>query len=234
MSEFDAVLRDALRARLLRRMGHAVQHDLKLPVQGLYWCLDLALRGVATLSEGETARTQVEKAMATARKELARLEHTSRTLLADAGILEDEETRFDLAALTQDLTRHFATEAAVRKVQFVASLPLEPVPVRGPRSEIGQAVLACVVAAFDRVPAGGRVEVGVRVDGNSAVVDVYDESPAKEAVAASAGEYSLASIALRIARQSVESRGGEILSEERGHARHRATSMRLPLDSGPV
>ena len=234
MSELDAVLRDALRARLLRRMGHAVQHELKSPVQGLYHCLDVALQGVAALPEGETARRQVEKAVAIARKELARLERSSRILLTDAGILEDEEALFDLAELTRELTRHFATETAMHKVQLVVSLPAEPVRVRGSRGEIGQIILACIVAALDRVGAGGCVEVGVRIDGGRAEVDVLDDAPPDAAAAGSESEYTLASIALRIARQCVEARGGEFVTEERGPARRRATRVRLPLDGEPV
>lgn len=230
MSELDAVLRDALRARLLRRMGHAVQHELNSPVQGLYLCLDVALLGVAALPEGEIARTQVEKAVAIARKELARLERSSRSLLANAGILEDEDALFDLAELTRELTRHFATEAAMRKVRLVVSLPAEPLRVRGPRGEIGQAVLACIVAALDQVNGGGCVEVEVRIDGDRAVVDVLDDPPTDGAAAGSADEFTLASIAHRIARQCVESRGGEFVTEERGPARRRATCVRLPLD----
>ena len=43
MTDMEAIYRDALTTRLLRRMSHALQHDLKSPVQGIYWSLELAL-----------------------------------------------------------------------------------------------------------------------------------------------------------------------------------------------
>ena len=64
----DELLRDALRSRLLKRMGPAVQHDLKSPVQGLYWSLELAMKGVAHSGCDEKSRSQVEKAVSMARK----------------------------------------------------------------------------------------------------------------------------------------------------------------------
>ena len=86
------------------------------------------------------------------------------------------------------------------------------------------------MAALDRVGAGGCVEVGVRSDGGRAEGDVLDDAPPDAAAAGSESEYTLASIALRIARQCVEARGGEFVTEERGPARRRATRVRLPLD----
>ncbi len=218
MNDLDAIYRDALRARLLRRIGDAVQHDLKSPVQGLSWCLDLAGRGVSDLDPGDPRRQQVEKALAMARKELGRMERNARALLADAGILEDEEARFDLAELTRELTRHFTTEAAMREVALVLSVPEQPVYVRGRRGEIGQALLACIVPALDAVASGGRTEVSVRIEGDRAVIEVADGGPAIE-TGDDSGD-TLASLGLYIARQSVESRGGEFSSR----------CVRLPLE----
>ena len=46
MSDLEAIYRDALTTRLLRRMSHALEHDLKSPVQGIYWSLELALKDI--------------------------------------------------------------------------------------------------------------------------------------------------------------------------------------------
>jgi signal transduction histidine kinase len=224
LNDLDAVFRDALRARLLRRMGEAVQHDLKSPVQGLHWCLDLATRGLAGMEASDPARLQVEKALAMARKELARIERNGRALLCDIGILEDEEPRFDLAELARDLTRHFATEAAMRNAHLAVSVPEAPVFVRGPRGEIQQALLTCIVTALDALPAGGRTAVVVRVEGDLAVVEVADETPGSAAPGDEGNGYSLATLGLRIARQNLEARGGALRSEAR------AKCVTLPLD----
>jgi hypothetical protein len=44
-----------------------------------------------------------------------------------------------------------------------------------------------------------------------------------------ADEYSLTSMGLRFARESVEARGGQFILEENSSAQERATRVRLPL-----
>jgi signal transduction histidine kinase len=230
LNDLDAVFSDALRARLLRRMGDAVQHDLKSPVQGLQWCLDLASGSVSALDPSDPSRQQVEKALAMARKELARIERNGRALLCDIGILEDEEARFDLAELARELARHFATEAAIRNAHLALSVPEDPVVVRGPRGEIRRAILTCIVTALDALPTGGRAAVAVRVEGDLAVVEVaVDGTPGSAARGDEGNGYSLANLGLRIARQNLEARGGALRSESRGPQSGRATCVMLPL-----
>lgn len=230
MSDFDAVLHDAFRTRLMRRMGHAVRHDLRSPMQGMSLCLDLVQKSVDALAAGDPARVAIEKAVAMARRELVRMEHTTRGLLCDAGILEDGATRFDLAQLTREVAHHFVTEAAMRGVELALSVPPEPVYVSGRRAEISRALLVCIVDALDSVPDGGRTEIALRANGERAAVEVLVATPGAGPRPQDADEYSFASMGLRIAREWVEARGGEFISEERGPARHRATGVRLPLD----
>src|SRR6187455_2872382 len=47
VSDLEGIYRDAVTTRLMRRMGHALEHDLKSPVQGIYWALELALKSVS-------------------------------------------------------------------------------------------------------------------------------------------------------------------------------------------
>jgi len=220
----DDLLRDALRSRLLKRMGPAVQHDLKSPVQGLYWSLELAMKGVAHAGCDEKSRSQVEKAVSMARKELARLERTSRGLLLDAGVMEDEASRFDLADLTREVTRHFVTEAAMREVQLTVTVPATPVFVHAPRSEISQALLACIVRSLDAVPARGVVEVTLHEEKDSAWVEVSDNAPQVEEP-----EESLGAMGLKVARETLESRGGGLKSACDEKTSRRSVCLRLPV-----
>ena len=225
MNDMEAIYRDALTTRLLRRMSHALQHDLKSPVQGIYWSLELALKGVAPCDE--KARAQVEKAIGMARKELARLERTAHALLVDAGVVDDEEARFDVVDLIRETMRHFVTESAMREVQLTVSAPDEPVYVQGPRAEIAQALLACVVGALDTLPAGGQAEIAVRVEGGEVVVEVLDTGPDP---APDPAEYSLGALGLRMARQTVEARGGNLCSGRNAESKRRSTCVRLPVN----
>jgi signal transduction histidine kinase len=223
------LLHDAFRARLMRRMGHAVQHDLRSPVQGLSMCLDLVQKSIAGMAAGDPARVAIEKAVSMARRELERMEQTSRDLLTDAGILEEEATRFDLAQLTRDVAHHFRTEAAMRGVELVLDMPAQPVHVNGSRSEIGRAILVCIVDALDTVPDGGRAEVEVRGDGGHASVVARGGVAGNGERVRGEKEASFASMGLEVVRECVVRLGGEFVREDSPGAR-RATVMRLPLE----
>ena len=220
MTDRDALLDDAFRARFMRRMGHAIQHDLRSPLQGLGLCIDLVQRSVQPLAAHDPARVSIEKAVGMARRELERLERTARRLMSDAGILEEEVTRFDLVQLVREAAHHFVIETAMRGVQFVVTLPDGPVHVSGPRAEIGRTLLVCIVDAVDTVPDAGRIEVTLRSDGDHAAVEVLGamagEAPAGDA-------QSFAAMGLRYARACVEAREGQFIS---GNG---STSLRFPL-----
>lgn len=229
MSDLDAVLDDAFRVRFMRRMGNAVQHDLRSPLQGLGFCLDLVQKSAQALPTGDPARASIEKAVATARRELERMERTALGLMADAGIVQDEISRFDLARLTREVAHHFVTETAMRGVQFVVSAPQEPVFVSGPRAEIGRAIMVCIVDAVDSVPDAGRIEVTVRADGERAAVEVLGTAALDAPAAKGTDAHSFAAMGIRYARSCVEAHGGEFISEDRDLSRHRATGLRFPL-----
>ncbi|QJR13968.1 sensor histidine kinase [Usitatibacter palustris] len=230
MSELEAVLRDALRVRLLRRMGHAIQHDLKAPVQGISWSLDLAQRAASKPEVDDATREQINKAVAMARRELARLERNARGLLADIGVIDEEHEAFDLGELVSELARHFVTEAAMRELQLVIAVPDSPVPVQGPRTDVAQAILVCLVNALDALPSGGRAELIVRFDGDEATVEILDDAP----TGAAATEYSLSVLGTRIAHKALGACGGRLHIEERARPWRRSTCVRLPLASAPL
>ena len=208
-------------------MGHAVQHDFRSPIQGIQWSLDLALKGMEQSGCDEKARAQVEKAVGMARKELARLERTSRTLLIEAGVVDEDMEDFDLVELTRDAARHFVTEAAMREVQLTVTAPSEAIGVRGPRAEIAQAMLACLVRSLDAVPSGGTAEILMRRDGNEVLVEILDSGSGEPP--SDGDEYSIAALGMRMARETVEARGGQIHSGQHAETRRRSTCIRLPL-----
>jgi signal transduction histidine kinase len=230
MSDLDAIYRDALTTRLLRRMSHALQHDLKSPVQGIYWSLELALKGVSGDNVDPKAKAQIEKAVTMARKELARLERTSRSFLADAGISEEDESRFDIADLAKETVRHFVTDAAIRNVRLTVDVPPDAIYVRAPRAEIAQAVLTCVLHSLDSVPDGGLAEVFVRTENGQVMVEVCDDATEP---AGAGDEFSLGTLGMRIAKSFVEARGGELCMRPAANGKRRMTCVRLPVDANP-
>lgn len=222
----EALYRDAMTTRLLRRMSHALQHDLKSPVQGIYWSLELALKGVSSDSVDEKTRAQVEKAVTMARKELARLERTSKNFLADAGIADEGETRFDIAELAKETVRHFVTDAAMRNVRLTVEAP-DPVYVFAPRAQAAQAVLTCVLHSLDAVPPGGLAEVFVRREDGFVSIECVDDAGGEPP---DADRFGLGTLGMRIARDFVESRGGQFRTTPAAGGRRRTTCVKLPVD----
>jgi len=206
MSDIEGVYRDAMTTRLMRRMGHALEHDLKSPVQGIYWALELALKSVSGAGADDKVRAQVEKAVLMARKELTRLERTSRAFLTDSGISDHEgDVRIDLTV----------------------DVPTEPVYVLGPRAGVAQAVLTCVLHSLDSVPDGGAAEVVLRSNGTHATIEIADDA------SQSAGHddpFGLSVLGMRIARHFVETQGGEMKSKPAPEGGRRMTCLCLPID----
>ena len=229
MTGLDALLDDAFRVRFMRRMGNAMQHDLRSPLQGLGLCLDLVQKSAQALPAGDAGRASIERGVAMARRELERMEHTALGLMADAGIVQDDISRFDLGSLTREVAHHFVTETAMRSVQFVVSAPQEPVFVSGPRAEIGRAIVVCIIDAVDSVPDAGRIEVTVRADGDHAAVEVLGPAASDDSAAKDADAHSFAALGIRYARSCARAHGGEYISEARDFARQRATGLRFPL-----
>jgi len=228
MSDIEGVYRDAMTTRLMRRMGHALEHDLKSPVQGIYWALELALKSVSGAGADDKVRAQVEKAVLMARKELTRLERTSRAFLTDSGISDHEgDVRIDLTDLARETVRHFVTDAAIRNVRLTVDVPTEPVYVLGPRAGVAQAVLTCVLHSLDSVPDGGAAEVVLRSNGTHATIEIADDA------SQSAGHddpFGLSVLGMRIARHFVETQGGEMKSKPAPEGGRRMTCLCLPID----
>ncbi len=61
------------------------------------------------------------------------------------------------------------------------ALPREPVWVSGDRAQLEQLVLNLVVNARDAMPSGGTLRLGLRVDGDAAVLDVADDGVGMDA-----------------------------------------------------
>lgn len=231
MSDLESVYRDAITTRLLRRMGHALQHDLKSPIQGIHWALELALKSVSGPGADEKARAQVEKAVTMAKKELLRLERTSRAFLTDSGITEDTEDRFDFCECVRETVRHFVTDAAMRNVRLTVEVPTVPVYVQGPRAGVSQAVLTCVLHALDSVPDGGLADVVMRVEGEEAVVEIGDD--ATEGAGAD-DPFGIAVLGLRLAQASMESHGGVLKVRPYEGGKRRSMCMAVPLAKLPA
>jgi hypothetical protein len=164
MTDMEAIYRDALTTRL--HAPHEARAAARPQEPGAGHLLVARARAEGVSAEGtdEKTRAQVEKAVTMARKELARLERTSRTFLADAGIADEGEARFDIADLAKETVRHFVTDAAMRNVRLTVDVPPERSTCarRAPRSRRPCSPACCTRSTRCPRAASRRCSCGAR------------------------------------------------------------------------
>ncbi len=142
-------------------------HELRTPVSALLSRIEAAQDGVL---EDEAAN------LASMHAETLRLARLLDDLerLADAerpGLLVEKRV-VDLADVGRREADAFAQRFAAKEVGF--STELEPVPVRGDADRLGQVVSNLLSNALRYTEPGGRVDLSVRREGRSAVLEVVD------------------------------------------------------------
>jgi two-component system sensor histidine kinase CiaH len=109
---------------------------------------------------------------------MSRLVHDLLTVArSDRGELDLMTAPLDLAQLTADIVRRTMPLADARGSQLVFDAPGSLAMVDVDPDRIQQALLILLDNAVKFTPAGGRIEVSVHTEGNSAVVDVADTGP---------------------------------------------------------
>jgi len=154
----------------INRFSADASHELRTPLT----ILQLELEGIAHAHRlNPTLTDQIGSAL----EETDRMSHIVENLLAisrlDAGEVKMDKTRLDLgqlAASTADQMRLLADE---KQIQFRTNVA-ENIYVEGDRSRLQQVVVNLIANAIKYTPDGGEVEVSVRADGATAVLQVSD------------------------------------------------------------
>lgn len=154
----------------INRFSADASHELRTPLT----ILQLELEGIAQTHRLNPVLTdQIGSAL----EETDRMSHIVENLLAisrlDAGEVKMDKTRLDLghlAASTADQMRLLAEE---KRIQFRTNAA-ENVYVEGDRSRLQQVVVNLIANAIKYTPDAGEVEVSVRADGPTAVLQVSD------------------------------------------------------------
>jgi PAS domain S-box-containing protein len=213
-----------------------VSHELRTPLTSIRGYLELVL-------EDELPREQREYLEVVERNSHRLLRLVSDLLLLaqiDARKLTLELQPLDLsrvAAESVEAARPAAEANGIELTFAKAALPL----LHGDRARIAQVLDNLVSNAIKFTPAGGRVEVGSRIEGDAAVVAVEDsgigiatEEQAQlfkrfyRAASATKREIQGTGLGLSISRAIAEEHGGEItVSSEQGVGT--TFTLRLPL-----
>jgi heavy metal sensor kinase len=154
----------------INRFSADASHELRTPLT----ILQLELEGIA---QSHRLNPSLTDQIGSALEETHRMSHIVENLLAisrlDAGEVKMDKTRLDLgnlAASTAEQMRLLAEEKSI----FFRSNVATDIYVEGDRSRLQQVIVNLVANAIKYTQEGGEVEVSVRRDGGTAVLEVSD------------------------------------------------------------
>ncbi|MBI4771907.1 MAG: HAMP domain-containing protein [Chloroflexi bacterium] len=220
-----------------RQLIGDVAHELRTPLTAIKGSMEGLLDGVL-LAEAETYQ-QIYREADRLQRLVQDLQELSRV---EAGAYELHRRPLDpgalLAAAVARLGRQFAEKGVALETEVPAGLP----PAPADEDRIGQVLLNLTGNALQYTPAGGRVRLSVRRQGEALLFSVadtglgisaehlphlFDRFYRVDKSRSRAGGGS--GIGLTIARHLVESHGGGIRAESAGPGQGSTFSFTLPL-----
>jgi two-component system sensor histidine kinase ChvG len=150
---------------------------------------------------------------------------TSNASRLDSELVKEEEETFNLCKTLDNLSRHLRLEAAEKGIDFVASLPSEPVLIQGLEARLAQVFVNLITNAISFCGEGDAVRLWARKRDNRVLVVVEDTGPGipeqaltkifkrfySERPQNDFGNHS--GLGLAISKQIVEAHGGVIWAE---------------------
>ena len=157
----------------INRFSADASHELRTPLT----ILQLELEGMAQDHRRDAALVDQ---MGSALEETHRMSRIVESLFAisrlDAGEVKMDKTRLDLgdlAASTADEMRLLAEEKSIR-LRTHAAVSIQ---VEGDRTRLQQVIVNLIDNAIKYTQEGGKVEISVGQEGNTAVLEVSDNGP---------------------------------------------------------
>ena len=224
------VLNDVSERRALERMKSefvaVTSHELRTPLTSVIGYLEALLD-----DDGDDGTLQPEhrRLLGVVQRNADRLARLVDDLFVvsqfDSGRVPLGAADLDLGGLARECVESASPAAAERGVDLAARVDGE-VPVRGDAERLGQVLDNLVGNAVKFTPAGGRVDVAVRVAGGTALLEVRDTGigiPAEEqralferfyrASSAVAAQVPGTGLGLAIVKMIVEAHGGRVSAE---------------------
>ena len=221
MGRLAAVFNETL-ARLeesfvqMRRFTANVSHELRTPLTAIRSVGEVGLRGHrdeqayrtiigSMLEESDRLATLVDRLLT-----LSRAESAPRNVPTEP---------LNLSQLAEEVAAHLGVLAEEKRQSLLVESPT-PVHAVADRQSVRQAVINLVDNAIKFTPAGGRIQMIVRADADTAFLDVVDSGPGIPAGArdrifdrffrAAGGGESGSGLGLSIAKEALESSGGHL------------------------
>lgn len=168
--ELERVIRLAAHMQVLSGLYHGVVHDLKSPLNALVVNLELLKFSISETPEVERQRRYV----GILHEELMRLNRSVETLLPAAAPPKDEEGRFDLRALVEEVAALASTTARHQSVKLEVEAGGAAAELHGYRDRIKLVLLCLIANALEAMPRGGTLTLELEVRGDQAVLSVSD------------------------------------------------------------
>jgi heavy metal sensor kinase len=154
----------------INRFSADASHELRTPLT----ILQLELENIAESQRLNSAQTdQIGSAL----EETHRMSHIVENLLAisrlDAGEVKMDKTRLDLGQLAASTAEQMRLLAEEKTILFRSDVA-DDVYIEGDRSRLQQVIVNLIANAIKYTPEAGEVEVSVRADGRTAVLEVSD------------------------------------------------------------
>jgi signal transduction histidine kinase len=159
----------------LRRFIADASHELRTPIT--------ALKNFITLLQGPAASDPHAQAefLQESQAQVNRLEWITQNLLdlsrSDAGLVDLEMVEQDLQELLVAAAAPFKLSAANKKISLEFVLPAEPVRLTCDRGRMELALSNLLDNAIRYCPAGSRVELGARQEGELTQIWIEDNGP---------------------------------------------------------
>src|SRR4030095_1881556 len=153
-----ALLSDALRLQVLRRMQGTVRHDFVSPLQATSLTFDLLRRQAGQLP-GADQREHTARLVDAGKAELDRFKG-GMSHVVDALATPERDQRFDLSRTVEDLRTWMQNEAAFLGVGLDAQT-FEEVWINSRREEVRQLLAVLMLYIIDALSTGGRLSIRV-------------------------------------------------------------------------
>lgn len=157
----------------INRFSADASHELRTPLT----ILQLELESIAQNHRGDA---EIGDQIGSALEETHRMSRIVESLLAisrlDAGEVKMEKTRIDLGELVASTAQEMALLADEKSIRLVSD-GSAGIHVEGDRTRLQQVIVNLIDNAIKYTQEGGKIEVSVGKEGNTAVLEVSDNGP---------------------------------------------------------
>jgi signal transduction histidine kinase len=166
----EMVRREKLSA--LGRLAAGVAHDVRNPLHSIGLTLDHLNEGCRP--EDDQRGADFDRSVEIIRGEVRRLDRLVGNFLRFAKSDRRVRGPLDLRELLTETARLVKKEAEWRRVELLLELDEATLPVMGDGEAIRSSILNLVLNSFEAMPAGGKLTLSLRAEGDEVVVEVAD------------------------------------------------------------